>query len=180
MKVTWTELSVPGLLLGSGASLSDSRGSFTKVLSGPDPLLGGFEGREIFWTRSARGVLRGLHFQLPPHATAKLVTVVQGEIRDFVVDLRRGSPRERQVEEVRLTPVSGALPVPAGCAHAYECLADDTIVVYAQDVPFDDPASYAGIRPDSAGIVPATAEPIINPRDLEFPTLAEFKSPFVL
>ena len=70
--------------------------------------------------------------------------------------------------------------MPAGCAHAYECLADDTIVVYAQDVPFDDPASYAGIRPDSAGIVPATAEPIINPRDLEFPTLAEFKSPFVL
>jgi len=74
MKVTWTELDVPGLLLSGGAAVADQRGSFTKVLSGDDPLLGGFEGRELYWTSSARGVVRGLHFQLPPHATRKLVT----------------------------------------------------------------------------------------------------------
>jgi len=52
-------------------------------------------------------------------------------------------------------------------------------VYYAQDIPFSDDDSYAGIRADSAGIVPRSAEPIVMPRDLEFPTLDEFVSPFI-
>lgn len=178
MKVTWTELAVPGLLLSSGASVKDERGSFTKIMSGTDELLGDFEGRELYWTSSSRGVVRGLHFQLPPHATRKLVCVVHGAIRDFVVDLRVGSPMERQLFEIELNPSLGGLLVPAGCAHAYEALEDDTIVCYAQDIPFEDPSSYAGIRADSAGIVPRAEQPIVMPRDLEFPTLAAFESPF--
>jgi dTDP-4-dehydrorhamnose 3,5-epimerase len=178
MKVAWRELDVPGLLMSGGACVVDDRGAFTKVLSGADPLLADFEGREVFWTRSARGVVRGLHFQLPPAATRKLVFVVHGAIRDFVVDLRVGSPAERQLVEVRLDPSVGGLLVPAGCAHAYESLADDTIVCYVQDVPFDDPSTYAGIRASSAGIVPVSDDPIVMPRDLEFPTLADFVSPF--
>jgi dTDP-4-dehydrorhamnose 3,5-epimerase len=178
MKVTWTELDVPGLLLSSGASLVDDRGAFTKVLSGSDPLLGDFAGRESYWTRSAAGVLRGLHFQLPPAATRKLVFVVHGAIRDFVVDLRVGSPMERRLFEVELNSQVGGLLVPAGCAHAYEALVDDTIVVYLQDVPFDDPTTYAGIRADSAGIVPWSTSPIVMPRDLQFPALADYVSPF--
>ena len=179
MKVTWTELAVPGVLLSGGARVSDQRGSFTKVLSGTAPLLGSFEGRELYWTSSARGVIRGLHFQLPPHATRKLVYVVHGAIRDFIVDLRVGSPMERRLFEIELNPSVGGLLVPAGCAHAYEALEDHTIVCYAQDIPFDDPESYSGIRADSAGIVPRSEAPIVMPRDLEFATLAEFVSPFV-
>ena len=178
MKVTWTELEVPGLLLSRGAAMSDQRGSFTKVLSGDDPLLVGFEGREIYWTSSVQGGIRGLHFQLPPKATRKLVTVVHGAVRDFVVDLRVGSPAERRLFEIELNPNVGGLLVPAGCAHAYEALEDDTIVVYAQDIPFEDPATYAGIRADSAGIVTRSTQPIVMPRDLAFPTLADFVSPF--
>jgi dTDP-4-dehydrorhamnose 3,5-epimerase len=178
VKVTWRQLDVPGLLLSEGASVTDERGAFTKVMSGSDPLLGDFEGREVFWTRSATGVVRGLHFQLPPAATRKLVFVVSGAIRDFVVDLRIGSPAEHRLTEVQLDPSVGGLLVPAGCAHAYEALEDDTIVCYAQDVPFDDPATYAGIRADSAGIVPVADSPIIMPKDLEFPRLDEFVSPF--
>jgi dTDP-4-dehydrorhamnose 3,5-epimerase len=179
MKAVWTELGVPGLLLSGGASVIDQRGAFTKVLSGDDPTLGSFEGRELYWTRSIAGVLRGLHFQLPPKATRKLVYVVNGAIRDFVVDLRVGSPAERQLFEIELNPSVGGLLVPAGCAHAYEALEDDTIVCYAQDVPFDDPDTYAGIRADSAGIVARAERPIVMPRDLEFPTLSEYVSPFV-
>ena len=178
MKVTWNELAVPGLCLSTNAAISDERGSFTKVLSGDDPILDTFVGREIFWTRSERGVLRGLHFQLPPHETRKLVFVVHGSIRDFVVDLRVGSPAERTLFEISLTPADGGLLIPAGCAHAYEALEDDTIVCYAQDVPFADPATYAGIRPDSAGIVPRHTSPIITPKDLDFPRLDDFDSPF--
>ena len=178
MKVTWTELDVPGLLLSSGASLIDERGMFTKVMSGSDELLGDFIGRELYWTSSAAGVLRGLHFQLPPAATRKLVYVANGAIRDFVVDLRVGSPMERRLFEIELSPQVGGLLVPAGCAHAYEALQDDTIVCYAQDIPFEDPRTYAGIRADSAGIVPRSSSTIVMPRDLQFPTLADFASPF--
>ena len=177
--MTWTELAVPGLLLSSGASVQDQRGSFTKVLSGADALLGDFEGRELYWTSSVRGVLRGLHFQLPPAATRKLVYVVNGAIRDFIVDLRVGSPMERKLFEIELNPSIGGLLVPVGCAHAYEALEDNTIVCYAQDIPFSDTDTYGGIRADSAGIVPRVSSPITMPRDLEFPALSEFESPFV-
>ncbi len=180
MQVEWQELAVPGLMLSGGASVSDQRGSFTKILSGPDASSGlDFVGAELYWTRSAAGVVRGLHFQLPPAATRKLVCVVSGSIRDFIVDLRAGSPMEHQLFEIELNPSVGGLLVPAGCAHAYEALEDDTIVCYAQDIPFSDDDSYAGIRADSAGIVPRSASPIVMPRDLEFPTLDEFVSPFV-
>lgn len=179
MKVTWTELEVPGLLLSSGAAVHDQRGSFTKILSGEDRILGDFEGRELYWTSSAQGVLRGLHFQLPPAATRKLVYVVNGAIRDFIVDLRVGSPMERVLFEIELSPATGGLLVPVGCAHAYEALEDNTIVCYAQDIPFSDDDSYGGIRAESAGIVPRIDKPIVMPRDLEFPSLADFDSPFV-
>lgn len=179
MQVTWTELAVPGLLLSGGASVVDQRGAFTKVLSGDDEVLGSFEGRELYWTRSAAGVVRGMHFQLPPRATRKLVYVVHGSIRDFIVDLRVGSPMERELFEIELNPEVGGLLVPVGCAHAYEALEDDTIVCYAQDIPFGDPTSYAGILSSSAGIVPRATSPIVMPRDLEFPQLHEFESPFM-
>ena len=179
MQVTWTELEVPGLLLSGGASSTDERGSFTKILSGSDPLLPDFDGRELYWTRSAAGVVRGLHFQLPPEATRKLVYVVHGAIRDFVVDLRVGSPMERKLFEIELTPATGGLLVPVGCAHAYESLEADTIVCYAQDIPFGDPSTYAGILCSSAGIIPQAAHPIVMPRDLEFPHLQDFESPFI-
>lgn len=179
MKVTWTELPVPGAVLSGDATYADERGALTKVLSGDDPVLGSFVGAELFWTRSKAGALRGLHFQLPPHATRKLVYVVHGAIRDFIVDLRKGSPMERELFEIELSPNVGAMLVPAGCAHAYEALEDDTVVCYAQDVPFDAAETYGGILYSSAGIVARAANPIVSPRDLEFPTLDEFESPFV-
>ncbi len=179
MRVTWQNLGIPGLALSSGASVSDARGSFTKVLSGADPVIEDFGAREIYYTRSARGVLRGMHFQLPPEETSKLVFVISGEIRDFVLDLRTGSPTERKLIEVTLTPTDGALLVPKGCAHAYEAIKDDTVVCYAQDVPFASPECYGGIRPDSAGIVAHSPMPVILERDLELPALGDFTSPFI-
>jgi len=180
VRVTWQELAVPGLLLSGGASVSDQRGNFTKVLSGSDPMLGDFAGRELYWTSSAQGVIRGLHFQLPPAATQKLVYVVSGAARDFVVDLRVGSPMERELFEIELNPSVGGLLVPSGCAHAYEALEDNTIVCYAQDVPFDESDTYGGILYSSAGIIPRSKSPIVMPRDLEFQELASYKSPFTL
>lgn len=179
MKVTWSELGVPGLMLSGGASVTDARGGFTKVLSGDDPALKGFVGRELYWTSSQQGVLRGLHFQMPPHSTSKLVYVVHGAIRDFVVDLRRGSPMERQLFEIQLDPSVGGLLVPPGCAHAYEVLENHTIVCYAQDIPYSGDNTYGGIHPLSAGIIPRSPHPIMLARDEQFPSLSDFVSPFV-
>ena len=179
MKVTWNELAIPGLLMSGAESVHDDRGSFTKVLSGEDPLLGSFVPREVFWTQSSLGVLRGMHFQLPPEATRKLVFVVSGSVRDFILDLRAGSPTEGRLLEVELTPLSGAMLIPAGCAHAYEAVSDQTIVCYAQDVPLGRADLYSGIRADSAGIKPRAAQPIISAKDLRLPTLDEFISPFI-
>jgi dTDP-4-dehydrorhamnose 3,5-epimerase len=179
MKVTWAELEIPGLIQSSGAVHTDDRGQLTKVLSGSDPLLGEFEARELYWTISHSGVVRGMHFQLPPTATRKLIYVVSGSIRDFVVDLRVGSPAFGQLVEIPLDSAAGGLLVPAGCAHAYESMQDNTIVCYAQDVPYSDSDTYGGLLYSSVGITPRAQNPIINSRDLELTALQDFVSPFV-
>jgi len=120
-----------------------------------------------------------MHFQLPPEATSKLVFVVSGAIRDFVLDLRVGSPTERQLVEISLTAGDGGLLVPKGCAHAYEALEDETLVCYAQDVPFRLPECYGGISLESVGIVPESPSSIVLPRDRQLLALDDFISPFV-
>jgi len=86
---------------------------------------------------------------------------------------------EGAVFEVELSPDTGALLVPIGCAHAYEALEEDTIVCYVQDIPFNGEKTYAGINILSAGIIPQSPNPIMMPRDLEFPNLTDFESPFI-
>ena len=78
-----------------------------------------------------RGTLRGLHYQLPPHAEAKFVRCTRGAIFDVIVDLRRDSPTHTQWIGAELTADNGLmLYVPEGCAHGYLTLADDTEAYY--------------------------------------------------
>ena len=82
----------------------------------------------------AAGTLRGLHFQSPPKAQAKLVRVLRGSVYDVAVDIRRGSPRFGRWAGARLTAEVGEqLFVPAGFAHGYCTLAPDTEVAYKCD-----------------------------------------------
>lgn len=82
-------------------------------------------------SRSARNVLRGLHYQLPPQAQDKLVRVVAGEILDVAVDLRRGSPTFGRWEAVKLSAKDHRqLWIPAGCAHGFRVLSDSADVAY--------------------------------------------------
>lgn len=109
------------------------------------------------------GTLRGMHYQLPPHAEVKVARCTRGAAFDVVVDLRRHSPTYRRWAGVTLTPEEGTLVyVPEGCAHGYLTLADDTELIYltsapyapgaARGVRFDDPA-FAIEWPAAAGIV---------------------------
>ena len=84
--------------------------------------------------KSTYGVLRGLHYQLPPYAQAKLVRVIKGEVLDVAVDIRRGSPTFKKWVSVILSEENKKqLFVPRGFAHGYVVLSDEAIFVYKVD-----------------------------------------------
>ena len=179
MSTAWQATEIPDVWRTGRLPIGDDRGSFTKIIgAGDEGTASPFRTQEIFWSRSARGVFRGLHFQLPPHATRKVVFVVSGSVRDFVLDLRVGSPTYGVVAEFDLGPTTGGLVIPVGCAHGFEALVDDTAMVYAQEEWFSADHD-AGVNVISSGIVLAAPDPIISARDRALPSVVDFESPFV-
>jgi len=175
------ETGLPGVRLIELPQHLDQRGSFVKTFQRSTfETLGLCEPYvEQFFTTSRRGVVRGLHFQVPPHALAKLVVCVVGEAWDVVVDLRAGSPTFKEHITVGLDGNRAvALALPVGCAHGFLARSDHTVLSYwttAEHAPEAD----AGIRWDSAGIRwPLTQAPVLSARDERLPTLAEFETPF--
>ena len=130
---------------------------------------------------SKRGVLRGLHFQRPPHAQAKLVRVGRGRALDVAVDLRPGSPTYGQHQLVELTAErANMLYIPAGFAHGFMALEDDTIFLYKCS-DYYAPATEGGLRWDDAdlGINWGTeVTPLVSSKDDELPYFKDFVSPF--
>jgi len=174
----WSVCEVPGLLLSSPLMAADTRGLFTKVISGQlgsqEPLVLD----EVFWSRSDKGVLRGMHVQIPPKAGRKIVFLTSGRVRDFIVDLRVGSPWFGRLWETQLAEDSGALLIPAGCAHGFEAVTDGVTMVYLQEGTYDS-ATDTGVRWDSVGIIPVADEPVVSERDQGLVPLSEFDSPLV-
>jgi dTDP-4-dehydrorhamnose 3,5-epimerase len=169
---------VPGLLRISRPVSRDDRGTFSKVIGeGDDVGNRPFVTREIFWSGSTRGVFRGMHVQLPPRATRKLVFVPFGSVRDFVLDLRVGSPTFGLLWEGRLDEQSGGLIIPEGCAHGFEVVSDSAVMAYAQE-DFHSADHDGGIEYSSAGVVLDTESAVVSPRDLSLPVLSGFDSPF--
>lgn len=126
-------------------------------------------------SRSAKGVLRGLHYQLPPHAQGKLVRVLRGAVLDVAVDVRRSSPTFGQWVAVELTDENQAqLWIPAGFAHGFISLADGTDVLY-KTTDFWAPAAERSIRwddPDLALPWPKDVAPRLAAKDAAAPLLA--------
>ncbi len=130
----------------------------------------------------AKGTVRGLHFQIPPFAQAKLVRVVRGAILDVVVDLRRASPaRGRHVA----TEISAArwnqIMVPVGCAHGFCTLEPDTHVIY-RVTDYYAPDHERGLQwnDPALGIAwPVTeADAVLSDRDTTWPRLADLDDYF--
>ncbi len=132
---------------------------------------------------SKAGVLRGLHYQLPPHAQGKLVRVVQGAVFDVAVDIRRGSPHFGRWFGVELSAANQRqLWIPEGFAHGFLALTDDTHFLYKttdhyaraceRSIRWDDPA--LDIRwPLPGGL----AMPLVAPKDAAAPLLAQAELP---
>ena len=128
----------------------------------------------------ASGTLRGLHFQAPPHAQAKLVRCGRGAIFDVAVDIRRGSPSYGQWEGYELSAENGhQLYVPVGFAHGFMTLEPDSEIVY-KCTDYYAPETEGAVRWDSCGIEwPLPGDPILSDKDAIAPVLADFDSPFV-
>jgi dTDP-4-dehydrorhamnose 3,5-epimerase len=128
------------------------------------------------------GTLRGLHFQLPPAAQAKLVMVVRGKILDVAVDVRRGSPTYGKHISAELSADCGRqLYIPIGFAHGFLTLTDDVLVIYKVS-EYYAPAYDSGLRfddPDISVPWPMSKDTIvISDKDARLPYLREFDSPF--
>ena len=118
-----------------------------------------------------RGILRGLHFQIPPHAEAKVVRCVHGAIHDVVVDLRPGSATFGEHAAVELTGENRrAIYVPEGFAHGFQTLEDDTEVWY-QMSEFHSPEHARGYRYDDPAfdIDWPVDPPLVKEKDLDWP-----------
>lgn len=157
--------------------LADERGYFARTWCRREFATYGIEadfpqGNVSFNRR--RGTLRGLHFQGPPSREAKLVRCTRGEIHDVIVDLRCDSPTFLRHVAVLLSAANGfSLYVPAGVAHGFVTLSDDTEVTYAMGDYYDAGLS-TGVRWDDPafGIAWPVAEPaVISDRDRTWPAL---------
>jgi dTDP-4-dehydrorhamnose 3,5-epimerase len=158
----------------------DSRGSFVKILHADIFLERGLPiiFSEQYYSTSKKNVLRGLHFQLPPHDHYKLVTCIEGEVLDAVVDLRKGSDTYGLNQTFELNGARGdSVFVPSGCAHGFYVRSASAIMFYNVSSAYE-PSHDSGIRWDSAGIVWPSEQPILSDRDAAFMPFVEFKTPF--
>ena len=128
------------------------------------------------------GTLRGLHFQAPPHAQAKLVRCGRGAIFDVAVDIRRGSPTYGEWEGYELSVKNGdQLYVPVGFAHGFVTLEPDSEIVYkCSDYYAPETEGVVFWNDPNIGIKwPTVADPILSDKDAAAPLLADLESPFV-
>jgi dTDP-4-dehydrorhamnose 3,5-epimerase len=175
---------IPGHIAGvrvlRPAVRSDARGRLMKIIEEDVFSQHGIPTRfaEQYFSVSNNNVLRGLHFQVPPHAHDKLVTCVEGDVFDVVVDLRKGSGYGRY-ESFELSGDRGdSVFVPSGCAHGFY-VRSQLATMYYNVTTLHVPSHDTGIRWDSVGVAwPATA-PILSERDAALAPLAEFKTHFV-
>jgi dTDP-4-dehydrorhamnose 3,5-epimerase len=169
--------SIPEVLLIKPNVFEDDRGYFKESynLNDFEEFLPGIKFVQDNESKSNRGVLRGLHFQHPPHAQAKLVRAVHGSIWDVAVDIRPESPTFKHYVFADLTAVNHAqLYIPQGFAHAFLVTSETAIVQYKTD-NFYNPQSDAGIHPHDPDLeIPwplQKEEHLLSAKDMLLPIL---------
>jgi dTDP-4-dehydrorhamnose 3,5-epimerase len=165
---------IPGAFYIEPERLADERGFFARTWCAREFEQQGLEHRLAQCSLSfspRRGTLRGMHYQAPPHAEAKLVRCTQGTIYDVILDLRPESPTRLAWVAFELSADNrGALYIPKGLAHGFLTLSDNCEVIYQMSDPFNAEAAR-GLRWDDPAFAidwPAEAA-IISPRDANYP-----------
>lgn len=166
-----------GLVIVRPRVFTDERGYFLESYKHSEYRAGGIADAFIQdnHSRSERGVVRGLHYQLPPRAQGKLVSVVKGRALDVAVDIRTASPTFGKYFSIELDDVDCAmLYLPPGFAHGFAALSEEVHLVYKCTAEYD-PAAEAGIRWDDPeiGVAWPVEHPIVSARDASLPFLAD-------
>ena len=174
---------IPGLWLFKPRVFGDERGFFMESYSQSTFAAQGLNHvfiQDNHALSGSKGVLRGLHFQKPPHSQTKLVRVTRGEVLDVVVDLRLGSPTFGQWRGFVLTAENFLqLLVPKGLAHGYLTLTDNVEFLYKVDDVYA-PDCDSGIvwnDPDLA-VDWGIDDPVLSPKDAALGRFRDFASPF--
>ena len=161
----------------------DDRGYFVRTY---DAAVFRAKGLQTSWVQENRslskrkGLIRGLHFQKPPHAETKLVQVVVGAIVDVFVDLRKDSDTFGQWDSIELSAdYQRMVYIPKGFAHGFCTLTDEAMVLYKVDSYFA-PEFEGGLswNDENLNIRWPTDEPYLSAKDRGLPSLKELKSPF--
>lgn len=171
---------LPGAFVIEPRVFEDARGVFIKTFHAADfaALSMEFHPQEEYFSTSHRNVLRGLHFQLPPHEHEKFVYCIRGAVLDVILDLRRGSQGYGKSAGIELTAQNRRLLfLPKGLAHGFLALEDNTVIVCKTSTVHALSAD-AGIRWDSFGFSWPVENPVLSERDRALPALAGFNSPF--
>ncbi|WP_417463139.1 dTDP-4-dehydrorhamnose 3,5-epimerase [Kordiimonas sp.] len=182
MDITETKLS--GVKLLKPRRFGDHRGFFAETYSRrvyAEAGVGDEFVQDNHSLSAAVGTVRGLHFQAPPHAQAKLVRCGRGAIFDVAVDIRGGSPTYGRWAGYTLSAENGAqLYIPVGFAHGFATLEPDSEIIYKCS-DYSAPETEGALRwddPDIGITWPLTTSPVLSGKDAAAPLLAGFNSPF--
>lgn len=161
-------------------AFQDLRGLFVKTFN--DTLFQSlgihFNLKESYFSVSAKDVIRGMHFQLPPQQHSKIVFCPTGAILDVALDLRKHSPTFGQCfSQILSAENHKAFYIPEGFAHGFKALTNDSLTYYLVSSEYDK-ESDAGIAFNSFGFEWDCANPIMSDRDKNFIAFQDFKSPF--
>lgn len=177
------QTSLPGVVILTPARFGDARGFFSETWNRRRLAEAGIDidfVQDNHSVSAKAGTLRGLHFQSPPHAQAKLVRCGRGALYDVAVDIRRGSATYGKWVGVELSAENGRqLLIPAGFLHGFVTRADDTEIVYKCS-DYYAPDCDGAVAWNSVGIDWGLAgDPVLSAKDAAAPALADFVTPFV-
>lgn len=154
--------------------VSDERGFFQKIYSDKT-----MNFKEQYYSVSKKNVIRGIHFQLPPHDHEKLVYCVKGQVLDLIIDLRLKSPNFMKFKTVILDDAkTKAIYIPKGFGHGFLSMTNESILNYNTSTVYEKKSDY-GVLWSSIGYDWPVSNPIISQRDNNFPKLENFETPFV-
>jgi dTDP-4-dehydrorhamnose 3,5-epimerase len=176
--------SMKGLVIIEPIVLGDDRGYFLESYNKKkfEEAIGKISFVQDNESKSSRGVLRGLHFQKPPYAQAKLVRCIEGKVLDVAVDIREGSDTYGEHVSVELSGENKKqVFIPRGFAHGFLVLSNSAVVSYKVDNSYA-PTYDAGIRWDDSIINIQwgvnESEVLVSEKDAKLPFFSEFETPF--
>lgn len=167
---------IPEVLCIAGQRFQDSRGYFLEIYKRSAFRDGGlpYDFVQDNFSFSQKGVLRGLHYQLPPYDQGKLVRVLQGEIWDVAVDIRRNSPTFKKWVARNLSEENGlSLYIPTGFAHGFLVLSDSAKVLYKTTAEYN-PEFERGIAWNDRDLAISwpSSSPILSDKDRAYPGIS--------